>query len=80
MASALSASQDQAKSTRLPLGYRDHCSALLIPLNQCRRANNYVPWECEHERHGYEKCQYDDYMRRMKQMSKQKFTAIASEH
>jgi hypothetical protein len=28
---------------------------LLIPLNACRRKNYYLPWECEDERHGYEK-------------------------
>ncbi|KAG6375155.1 hypothetical protein JVT61DRAFT_3362 [Boletus reticuloceps] len=33
---------------------------LLIPLNVCRRKNFYLPWECENERHGYEKCQYDE--------------------
>lgn len=29
--------------------------SLLIPLNVCRRKHNYLPWECEHERHTYEK-------------------------
>ncbi|KAF8334995.1 NADH-ubiquinone oxidoreductase B18 subunit-domain-containing protein [Cantharellus anzutake] len=63
----------------LPLGYRDHCSTLLVPLNKCRRTNNYAPWECEHERHAYEKCQYDDYIRRMKALSKQKLQALSGE-
>ncbi len=29
---------------------------LLIPLNVCRVEKNYLPWECEHEKHAYEKC------------------------
>lgn len=29
-------------------------SSLLIPLNLCRRKNNYKPWDCHHERHAYE--------------------------
>jgi len=45
---------------------------LLIPLNVCRKGTLYMPWECENERHAYEKCQYDDYMRRMKELSKRK--------
>lgn len=45
---------------------------MLIPLNVCRRDKYYLPWECENERHAYEKCQYDDYVRRMKQLSKLK--------
>ncbi|GLB42108.1 putative NADH-ubiquinone oxidoreductase B18 subunit (NDUFB7) [Lyophyllum shimeji] len=66
------ASREEVKANRVPLGWRDHCSALLLPLNVCRKKNYYVPWECEHERHIYEKCQYDDYVRRMKALSKQK--------
>ncbi|KAF5310952.1 hypothetical protein D9619_008089 [Psilocybe cf. subviscida] len=50
-------------------------SSLLIPLNLCRRKNNYKPWDCHHERHAYEQCQYDDYVRRMKELSKQKLAA-----
>ncbi|KAJ3516898.1 hypothetical protein NLJ89_g833 [Agrocybe chaxingu] len=49
--------------------------SLLIPLNVCRKQNNYKIWECEHERHTYEKCQYDDYVRRMKELSKKKLAA-----
>ncbi|TEB34255.1 hypothetical protein FA13DRAFT_1789393 [Coprinellus micaceus] len=54
------------------------CS-LLIPLNVCRRQNNFKPWECDHERHTYEKCQYDDYVRRMKDLAKQKQEALAED-
>lgn len=32
----------------------------------------FLPWECEHEKHEYEKCQYDDLMARMRQLSKVK--------
>ncbi|KEI40581.1 uncharacterized protein L969DRAFT_85773 [Mixia osmundae IAM 14324] len=51
---------------RLPLGWRDNCAGLLIPLNKCRHENFYLPWKCTDEKHGYEKCQYEDMMRRMK--------------
>ena len=33
-----------------PLGGR-----LLIPLNVCRKDKLYMPWECDNERHAYEK-------------------------
>jgi len=72
MVSAHTASQEELKAARIPVAWRDQCSALLIPLNACRRKHSYLPWECENERHGYEKCQYDDMMRRMKKMSKLK--------
>ncbi|KAG8927025.1 hypothetical protein FRC03_000544 [Tulasnella sp. 419] len=79
MASSTTASQEEAKAARLPIGWRDQCSALLIPLNKCRRKNNYMQWECEHERHEYEKCQYEDLLRRMKELSKQKSEAASEE-
>jgi len=79
MASSMTASQEELKANKVPLGYRDQCSSLLIGLNVCRRNNYYVPWECTDERHGYEKCQYDDYMRRMKVLSKRKLAAAAEE-
>ncbi|KAG9050886.1 hypothetical protein FS837_001540 [Tulasnella sp. UAMH 9824] len=72
MATSTTASQEEMKKALLPLGYRDQCSALLIPLNKCRHKTNFMQWECEHERHEYEKCQYEDLMRRMKELSKLK--------
>ncbi|WFD06768.1 hypothetical protein MVES1_002122 [Malassezia vespertilionis] len=57
------ASLEESQAARLPVGYRDSCSAyvekqtyasLLIPLNKCRRSTLYAPWKCEEERHTYE--------------------------
>lgn len=55
------ASLEESNAARLPLGYRDSCSAyvykqtnvirLLIPLNKCRRKTFYAPWACEEERY-----------------------------
>nr|GMD15445.1 NADH dehydrogenase [ubiquinone] 1 beta subcomplex subunit 7 [Ipomoea batatas] len=55
---------------KVPLGYRDQCAHLLIPLNKCRQAELYLPWKCENERHSYEKCEYELVMERMLQMQK----------
>ncbi len=94
------ASQEELKAHRIPLAWRDQCSAyvvtfylyavsltwhrhvstsfhvsslsnrpdrpndgvprfcthsLLLPLNVCRKEKYYLPWECENERHAYEK-------------------------
>ncbi|GFZ43163.1 hypothetical protein JCM24511_00882 [Saitozyma sp. JCM 24511] len=62
MAASTTASQAELNAERVPLGWRDQCSALLIPLNKCRHKELYRPWKCEDERHGYEKCQYDEYV------------------
>ncbi|CCL99005.1 uncharacterized protein FIBRA_01013 [Fibroporia radiculosa] len=79
MTSSTTASQTELKDAKVPLAWRDQCSALLLPLNVCRKEKYYLPWECENERHAYEKCQYDDYVRRMKQLSKQKAASLEAE-
>lgn len=52
------ATEEEMVEAKLAHAYRDSCAHLLIPLNKCRRATSYMPWECSHERHIYEKCQY----------------------
>ncbi|RMZ86835.1 hypothetical protein DV736_g5939, partial [Chaetothyriales sp. CBS 134916] len=58
------ATREQMSEAKLPLAYRDSCAHLLIPLNKCRHKEWYLPWKCETERHGYEKCQYDEFRTR----------------
>ena len=38
------------------------------PLNKCRQETFYLPWKCEDQRHGYEKCEYELFLERMKKM------------
>ncbi|KAF7433552.1 hypothetical protein PC9H_005510 [Pleurotus ostreatus] len=64
MASSTTASQTELKANKVPLGWRDKCSA---------RDTMYLPWKCEDERHVYEKT--TSYVRRMKALSKQKLAA-----
>ena len=45
------ATQEEMKANRVPLGFRDSCAHLLIPLNQCRLREFYLPWKCEDERY-----------------------------
>ncbi|KAG2225131.1 hypothetical protein INT45_011814 [Circinella minor] len=61
------ASQSAMAKARLPIEYRDYCANLLIKLNKCRGETFYLPWKCENERHSYEKCQYDDFKRRVEE-------------
>ncbi|OUM54995.1 hypothetical protein BVG19_g4470 [[Candida] boidinii] len=56
------------KQHQIPLPYRDRCAKLLVPLNKCRKEGWYLPWNCEHERHEYEACQYRDFKRRVKEL------------
>ena len=61
--------QEDMNNAKLEIGYRDFCAHLLIPLNECRRKEMYLPWKCEHERHAYEKCEYLEYKRRVKKQA-----------
>merc|ERR1712166_675017 len=69
MASAtkeMKVSMDEMMAERVDPAFRDYCAHMLIPLNQCRRKEWYLPWKCGPERHAYEKCEFDEYMSRMK--------------
>eukprot|EP00515_Schizochytrium_aggregatum_P005532 CAMPEP_0202046642 /NCGR_PEP_ID=MMETSP0963-20130614/1435_1 /ASSEMBLY_ACC=CAM_ASM_000494 /TAXON_ID=4773 /ORGANISM="Schizochytrium aggregatum, Strain ATCC28209" /LENGTH=178 /DNA_ID=CAMNT_0048611309 /DNA_START=52 /DNA_END=586 /DNA_ORIENTATION=- len=63
---------EEMKAAKLPINARDACAGLLIPLNRCRQATGYLPFKCGHERHHYEKCQYDEYKKRIKLMEQQR--------
>ncbi|KAJ5153463.1 uncharacterized protein N7482_009941 [Penicillium canariense] len=63
-----SATRKEMSEARLPMQYRDSCAHLLIPLNRCRQAEYYLPWKCEDERHSYEKCQYEEFKKRVAKM------------
>ncbi|CEO95335.1 NADH dehydrogenase [ubiquinone] 1 beta subcomplex subunit 7 [Plasmodiophora brassicae] len=56
--------QDELDAAYVPFELRDSCTHLLLPLNMCRQDNRFVPWKCTQLRHAYEKCQYEDYLRR----------------
>lgn len=64
------------KKHKILLAYRDRCAALLVPLNECRKKNYYMPWACGHERHEYEMCEVADFQRRVKAMDKLKAEKI----
>lgn len=56
------------KANRVPLGFRDSCAHLLIPLNQCRLREFYLPWKCEDERY-HLKIDYADIDMRMRSVN-----------
>ena len=65
LAAEMKCTREEMKAARLPLEYRDYCAHILIPLNECRRQTWFSPWKCTDLRHSYEKCQYDEYQRRV---------------
>eukprot|EP00277_Geminigera_cryophila_P000136 CAMPEP_0179426316 /NCGR_PEP_ID=MMETSP0799-20121207/12669_1 /TAXON_ID=46947 /ORGANISM="Geminigera cryophila, Strain CCMP2564" /LENGTH=68 /DNA_ID=CAMNT_0021201051 /DNA_START=1201 /DNA_END=1407 /DNA_ORIENTATION=+ len=61
--------KEECKKNKVDLAYRDFCSHKLIPLNKCRYKNFFLPFKCVDERHDYEKCQFEEFEHRVKQMS-----------
>ncbi|ORY69113.1 NADH-ubiquinone oxidoreductase B18 subunit-domain-containing protein [Pseudomassariella vexata] len=63
------ATREEMRDAKLPIAYRDSCAGLLIPLNRCRVDTYYLPWKCNDERHSYEKCQYEEFKKRVTKMN-----------
>ena len=56
---------EEMKAARVPLLFRDYCAHILIPLNECRVKTWYSPFQCSELRHAYEKCEFEEYERRV---------------
>jgi NADH dehydrogenase (ubiquinone) 1 beta subcomplex subunit 7 len=63
-------SAEALSKTQIPLAWRDYCAHLLPSLNACRQSSLYMPWACKEERTVWQKCQYDEYQRRMRILNK----------
>lgn len=73
-------SQEEMKKHKIPLEWRDRCASLWIPLHKCRRGEGqYMPWNCNQERHDYEECQYLDFQRRVKELERIKAERAAAQ-
>ncbi|XP_049824084.1 NADH dehydrogenase [ubiquinone] 1 beta subcomplex subunit 7 [Aethina tumida] len=66
------ATEEQMRSAKIPLEARDYCAHLLIKFQACRKDN--WPWavNCEHEKHAYLNCKYDDFVIRMKEYERER--------
>ena len=53
---------EQMQRAKIPIQFRDYCAHLLIRLNHCREKTYWMPFKCDHERHSYEACQYQEYV------------------
>jgi NADH dehydrogenase (ubiquinone) 1 beta subcomplex subunit 7 len=65
------------KKHQIPIGLRDNCAHLLIPLDECRRDTLFNPDRCGHERHTYEECQFIAWSQRVAAKKQMKADAVA---
>uniref|UniRef100_A0AC34FRK6 NADH dehydrogenase [ubiquinone] 1 beta subcomplex subunit 7 n=1 Tax=Panagrolaimus sp. ES5 TaxID=591445 RepID=A0AC34FRK6_9BILA len=66
-------SWEEMDQYNLSIGQRDYCAHLLIPLIKCQ--TNYAPAAghmCVDERHAWDKCEYEDYIGRIKEYEREK--------
>merc|ERR1712243_475441 len=57
----------------IPLNKRDYCAHYYISYMKCRRDAG--PWgfnACDHEKHEWEHCQYEDFVMRMKEYERER--------
>lgn len=62
----------EMESAKIAPKDRDYCAHLLLDFRQCRK--DAWPWavKCEHQKHAYLNCQYEDYLLRMKEYERER--------
>ncbi|RCN31719.1 NADH-ubiquinone oxidoreductase B18 subunit [Ancylostoma caninum] len=66
-------SWEEMDQYKLKPGQRDYCAHLLIPLIKCQRANApFAGHLCDSERSAWDKCEYDDYIMRIKEFERER--------
>ncbi|KAK4875780.1 hypothetical protein RN001_012202 [Aquatica leii] len=72
------ASEAQMRSAKIPLKERDYCAHLLISYRACRKDVWPFVLNCEHEKHAYLNCQYEDFVLRMKEYERERRLRVRS--
>jgi len=67
------ATEDEMIKAKLPLKYRDYCAHYFISYMKCKRdAGPFGFYSCDHEKHDWEHCQYEDFVMRMKEYERER--------
>uniref|UniRef100_A0A0N5A7R3 NADH dehydrogenase [ubiquinone] 1 beta subcomplex subunit 7 n=1 Tax=Syphacia muris TaxID=451379 RepID=A0A0N5A7R3_9BILA len=69
----MKASWEEMNDWDLTFGQRDYCAHLLIDLKRCQVQNAPIAgYMCDDARHAYDKCEYDDYLMRIKEFERER--------
>uniref|UniRef100_A0AC35U4M0 NADH dehydrogenase [ubiquinone] 1 beta subcomplex subunit 7 n=1 Tax=Rhabditophanes sp. KR3021 TaxID=114890 RepID=A0AC35U4M0_9BILA len=67
------ATTEEMDQWNLTTGQRDYCAHLLIPFMKCQKQNMpFAGHACDGERHQWDRCEYDDYLMRIKEFEREK--------
>ncbi|VDK43386.1 unnamed protein product [Anisakis simplex] len=67
------ASWDEMDQWCLKPGQRDYCAHFLISLLKCQQAKApFAGHMCDGERHAWDKCEYEDYLMRIKEFERER--------
>jgi len=68
------ATEEEMIHAMVPLKYRDYCAHYYINYMKCKRDNGKfnLLQPCDHERHEWEECQYEDFLMRMKEYERER--------
>jgi len=68
----MKATRAQLEAAELPLPLRDYCAHIAIPLAECMRGKHgLLPGTCHHEKHNWERCEWEEARRRMQQKQRE---------
>uniref|UniRef100_T1J207 NADH dehydrogenase [ubiquinone] 1 beta subcomplex subunit 7 n=1 Tax=Strigamia maritima TaxID=126957 RepID=T1J207_STRMM len=66
------ATQEELIAAKIPMDHRDYCAHLLLDYQKCWiKAYPYTP-QCEHSKHVYLTCEYEDFVLRMKEYERER--------
>ncbi|XP_071487641.1 NADH dehydrogenase [ubiquinone] 1 beta subcomplex subunit 7-like [Diadema antillarum] len=66
------ATQEEMNQARVPLDKRDYCAHLYIALMKCKNENFPNALKCNHVKHAYNHCEYEDFVLRMKEYERER--------
>ncbi|XP_071952776.1 NADH dehydrogenase [ubiquinone] 1 beta subcomplex subunit 7-like [Antedon mediterranea] len=66
------ATEEEMNNANLNWKDRDYCAHLLISYRKCRRDQFPLGFHCEHAKHEYDQCEFDDFVIRMKEFEREK--------
>uniref|UniRef100_A0A0K8RBL0 NADH dehydrogenase [ubiquinone] 1 beta subcomplex subunit 7 n=1 Tax=Ixodes ricinus TaxID=34613 RepID=A0A0K8RBL0_IXORI len=66
------ATEAELESARIPPKNRTYCAHKLIEFKACRKDHFPLVYRCQHEKHEYEDCMYQDYLIRYKEYERER--------
>ncbi|KAL5016698.1 hypothetical protein ScPMuIL_006287 [Solemya velum] len=68
----INVTREELDKANIDLNRRDYCVDLYYNFMKCRRIDGIFAESCQHIKHDHDKCEFDDYVLRMKEFEREK--------